>query len=77
MLMPSDCSSPSLSNKVNQKVVSFFWMKNRRKVSLALSYKEPKTIPGRMETIMTEPQFSNFNELDGDFCFSTFALMFL
>ena len=30
-----------------------------------------------METWMTEPQFSNFGELDGDLYISTFALMFL
>ena len=29
--MASDCSSPSLSNSINQEVVSFFWMKKKKK----------------------------------------------
>lgn len=77
MLMASDCSSPSLSDSVNQEVVSFFWMKKKKKGFLSPVIQRAQNNFWENGTMMTESQFFNFSELDGDFCFSTFALMFL
>jgi hypothetical protein len=65
MLMGSDCSGSSLSNRVNQEQSYPFFLGKKKKSKS--SHFWPRTIAGRMKTSSIELYFPNFNELDRNY----------